>query len=242
MRTLVISDIHANLPALEAVLQDAGMVDAVWCLGDLIGYGPYPNECIDKVRGLPNLICLLGNHDAAALGQIDVEAFNLEAKLSVVWMKAELTEASLGFLSHLPDRVTTHNVTLTHGSPRNPVWEYILDTRTATTNFRYFSTPYCFIGHTHLPTVYTLSAAHEMANVSMPGTERVLNLDTRTILNPGSVGQPRDHDPRSSYAIYETELESWEYHRVEYDIASVQARILEVGLPARHAQRLAEGW
>jgi predicted phosphodiesterase len=242
MRTLVISDIHANLPALEAVLQDAGMVDAVWCLGDLIGYGPYPNECIDKVRGLPNLICLLGNHDAAALGQIDVEAFNLEAKLSVVWMKAELTEASLAFLSHLPERVVTRNVTLTHGSPRNPVWEYILDTRTATTNFRYFSTSYCFIGHTHLPTVYTLSDSHEMASVSMPGTAHAIELEGRTILNPGSVGQPRDHDPRSSYAIYETELERWEYHRVEYDIPSVQARILEVGLPARHAQRLAEGW
>jgi diadenosine tetraphosphatase ApaH/serine/threonine PP2A family protein phosphatase len=242
MRTLVISDIHANLPALDAVLQDAGLVDAVWCLGDLVGYGPYPNECVERVRNLPKLICLLGNHDAAALGQIDVEAFNQEAKLSVIWMKTELNEASLAFLNRLPERVVIGDVTLAHGSPRNPVWEYILDTRTATINFRFFSTPFCFIGHTHLPTVYSITNSHDVAVVTMPGTDHVLELSGRTILNPGSVGQPRDHDPRASYAIYETELERWEYHRVEYDIPSVQKRIMEVGLPPRHALRLAEGW
>jgi predicted phosphodiesterase len=242
MRTLVISDIHANLPALEAVLQDAGLVDAVWCLGDVVGYGPYPNECIARIRDMENLVCLLGNHDAAALGQIDVEAFNLEARLSVTWMKAELTEASMNFIKGLPERVVVDNVTLAHGSPRNPVWEYILDTRTASMNFRFFSTPYCFIGHTHLPTVYSLSNAHEMATVSLLGADHNLELTGRMILNPGSVGQPRDHDPRASYAIFDTEQEIWEYHRAEYDVASVQQRILDVGLPPRHAIRLAEGW
>ena len=242
MRTLVISDVHANLPALEAVLQDAGNIDAVWCLGDLVGYGPFPNQCVERIRSLPNLVSLLGNHDAAALGQIDVEAFNLEARLSVTWMKSELTPDALEFLNSLPEKVVVGDVTLAHGSPRNPVWEYILDVRTAAVNFRYFETQLCFIGHTHLPTVYTLAEENDLAKVSMPGTNQGLDLAERMILNPGSVGQPRDHDPRASYAIYFPEEHVWEYHRADYDVASVQQRILDLGLPPRHAIRLSEGW
>jgi predicted phosphodiesterase len=242
MTILVISDIHANLTALEAVLQDAGKVDAVWCLGDLVGYGPDPNECIERVRQLSGLVCLRGNHDTAALGQIDIEAFNTEARLSIHWLLSTLSEESLEFLGGLPDKKVIGQVTLAHGSPRNPVWEYILDSRTAWRNFDYFTTPYCFVGHTHLPIIYQLN--EDKSNVSLivsqPDERRTLT--QRSLLNPGSVGQPRDHNPLASYALFDPDSNTWENHRAAYDILSVQRRILDAGLPPRHALRLAEGW
>jgi predicted phosphodiesterase len=242
MAILVISDIHANLTALDAVLCSAGKVDAVWCLGDLVGYGPDPNECINRVSLLPNLVCLRGNHDAAALGQIDIEAFNAEARLSIQWLLSTLTDESLDFLGGLPEKKEIGQVTLAHGSPRNPVWEYILDARTASRNFDYFKTPFCFIGHTHLPIIYQLD--EEQRNVSLivsePNEQRALV--KRALLNPGSVGQPRDHNPLASYALFDPNANTWENHRVTYDLISVQKRILGAGLPPRHALRLAEGW
>jgi len=242
MRVLVISDIHANLAALEVVLADAGSFDAVWCLGDLVGYGPDPNECVARVRGLPGLICLLGNHDAAALGQIEVEAFNMEARQSVRWTRANLSGESLAFLRDLPEQVVSGEVTLSHGSPRNTVWEYILDLRVARNNFEFFDTPYCFVGHTHLPVMYQNSDGLGSVRLLVPETSKQVTLQPRTILNPGSVGQPRDRDPRAAFAIFDPELKTWEYRRVAYDVGKVQKRILEAGLPARHALRLSEGW
>src|SRR5450830_561509 len=217
MTILVISDIHANLTALEEVLRDAGEVDAVWCLGDLVGYGPDPNECINRVRLLPNLVCMRGNHDAAALGQIDIEAFNTEARLSIQWLLSTLSEESLDFLGGLPEKKVIGQVTLAHGSPRNPVWEYILDTRTARRNFDFFDTPFCFIGHTHLPLIYQLDEQQNNLSliVSEPGERRALV--KRALLNPGSVGQPRDHNPLASYALFDPEANTWENHRAAYD-------------------------
>lgn len=242
MRVLVISDIHANLTALEAVLEAAGEVDAVWCLGDLVGYGPDPNECIERVRWLPNLTCLIGNHDAAALGQIDVDAFNADARTSILWLQRVLTPANQEFLRALPEKVVIGSVTLAHGSPRNPVWEYILDTRVARVNFEFFETPYCFVGHSHLPVLYQFPDSRPEIQLTIPEENQSIKLVSRTIINPGSVGQPRDRDPRAAYAIYDTETEIWEQHRVPYDIAAVQQRIHDAGLPERHAMRLAEGW
>jgi len=242
MTILIISDIHANLTALEAVLRDAGEADAVWCLGDLVGYGPDPNECINRVRRLPNLVCMRGNHDAAALGQIDIEAFNSEARLSIQWLLSTLSEESLDFLGGLPEKKVIGQVTLAHGSPRNPVWEYILDTRTARRNFNYFDTPFCFIGHTHLPLIYQLDEQQNNISliVSESGERRALV--QRALLNPGSVGQPRDHNPLASYALFDPDANTWENRRAAYDVRSVQKRILDAGLPMRHALRLAEGW
>ena len=128
---LVLSDIHANLTALEAVFQSAGTVDAVWCLGDVVGYGPDPNECIELLRSQPNLACLMGNHDAAALGQIALETFNREARDSIQWLQSILKPENRDFLKSLPERMTIEQVTLAHGSPRNPVWEYLLDSHSA---------------------------------------------------------------------------------------------------------------
>jgi predicted phosphodiesterase len=242
MRILVISDIHANLTALESVLADVGEIDAAWCLGDLVGYGPDPNECIQRVGELPELVCLVGNHDAAALGQIDLASFNPEARLAVQWTQEVLTPANRDYLRGLPERVVRDTVTLVHGSPRQPVWEYLLDARTATRNFDYFDTPYCFVGHSHLPVIYQLREEYPIAKLVIPEPQSHIDLTPRAILNPGSVGQPRDHNPLASYALFDPDELTWDYRRVEYDIASVQARMQEFGLPERHILRLSAGW
>ncbi len=242
MHILVISDIHANLDALESVLKEAGSVDAVWCLGDLVGYGPDPNPCVELIRGLPNLACILGNHDAAALEQIDITAFNPEARQAIQWTRNSLTVENSGFLKSLQETLVIGDVTLAHGSPRQPVWEYLLDTRTATLNFDYFGTPFCFVGHTHLPVLYYLPDDTRSARLLVPENFTQTTLTPRTIINPGSVGQPRDRDPRSAYAIFEPETGTWEFRRVAYDIAAVQERMRSAGLPERHIQRLAAGW
>ncbi len=242
MHILILSDIHANLTAFEAVLADAGEFDSVWCLGDLVGYGPDPNECITRIQELPELVCLLGNHDAAALGQIDVETFNVEARQAIKWTQEVLTASSKSFLENLPEHEVIDMVTLVHGSPRQPVWEYLLDTRTATLNFGYFDTPFCFVGHTHLPVLYYLPDESRVAKLIVPESHMELTMAPRSILNPGSVGQPRDRDPQASYALYDTEQNKWEYRRVSYDIPAVQARMSAAGLPERHIQRLTAGW
>lgn len=242
MRVLVLSDIHANLTALEAVLQDAGIVDAVWCLGDVVGYGPDPNECVAQMRMLENVTCLLGNHDAAALGRIPIETFNLDARRSIEWLQEVLTPESYGFLAKLPETKVMEQVTLAHGSPRNPVWEYILDLQNAVQNLSFFNTQICMVGHTHLPIAYiSMDETDEMRWTAPDEGERV-EIKTRAILNPGSVGQPRDHDPRASYAIFDPQTNIWEIHRIKYDIDSVQKRIRDADLPVRHALRLMEGW
>jgi diadenosine tetraphosphatase ApaH/serine/threonine PP2A family protein phosphatase len=223
-------------------LSAAGEIDAAWCLGDLVGYGPDPNECVARVRELPNLICIIGNHDAAALKQIDADTFNPEARTAIRWTQRSLTDASFDFLKSLPEQADSETATLTHGSPRHPVWEYLLDSRTATLNFNHFKTPFCFVGHTHLPVVYHLYNENHIAHLSIPEPNKVMNLTPRSIVNPGSVGQPRDRDPRASFAIYNPEDQSWDYRRIEYDIQAVQTRMATAGLPERHILRLSAGW
>jgi predicted phosphodiesterase len=242
MRILVISDIHANLTALEAVLADAGQFDEVWCLGDLVGYGPDPNECIDRIRHLPNLQCIIGNHDAAVIGSLDTNAFNIEAQNAIFWTRDVLSGDSKQFLNNLPQSLRLDHVTIAHGSPRHPVWEYLLDSHTATKNFEYFKSPFCFVGHTHLPLIFQFSMNHQQADLSIPEPNRLLNMVQRSILNPGSVGQPRDLDPRAAYAIYNPENYTWSIRRTAYNIHAVQARMKEAGLPDKHIQRITRGW
>ena len=242
MRALVISDIHANLTALEAVLASAGPFDLAWCLGDLVGYGPDPNECIQRVQELPNLVCILGNHDAASLNQIGVTAFNPEARQAIYWTQRTLTDASKVFLATRPETFSWGDVTLAHGSPRQPVWEYVMDAYVATQNYSFFETLYCFIGHTHLPLCYVLPEGELIARAVSPVPDTTTRLLPRTIINPGSVGQPRDRDPRASYAIYDSEAQTWDYRRVAYDIRSVQERMKAAKLPERHIVRLDGGW
>lgn len=242
MRVLVISDIHANLTALEGVLSDAGDYQAVWCLGDLVGYGPDPNECVELVASLPDLVCIIGNHDAATLRQIDVKSFNPEARSGILWTQEQLSSSNITFLQSLPEKTAIDHITLVHGSPRQPIWEYLLDTRTATYNFNHFETHYCFVGHTHVPMIYHLPDEALSARLIVPENSTQLVLTPRSILNPGSVGQPRDRDPRAAYAILDLDQYTWENHRVAYDIAAVQERMRTANLPERHILRLTAGW
>ena len=242
MPILVISDIHANLTALEAVLSDAGEFEATWCLGDLVGYGPDPNECIARIQELPNLTCIIGNHDAAALKRIETEAFNPEARSSIYWTQGKLSKESWQFLGKLSEKTRMDDVTLAHGSPRHPVWEYLLDTSSAAMSFQFFNTLFCFVGHTHLPVIYTDNHLSDSVELNIPHANQVITLPGRSIVNPGSVGQPRDRDTRASYALFDTTTKHWDYRRVPYDILEVQERMKEANLPERHIIRLSAGW
>ncbi len=243
MRALVITDIHGNSVALETVLNHVkDEIDAVWCLGDVVGYGPNPNECISLLNEQNNLVCLLGNHDAAAAKDMDVSSFNAEARLSVDWTKSELTQESLSFLQALPETEIIGDVTLAHGSPRQPVFEYLLDTITATENFEFFDTDFCFVGHTHLPVHFHLISETNYASLSIPELEKINTIPSRSILNPGSIGQPRDRDPRASFAIFDSKEKSWDYRRIEYDIEKTQKRMSSLKMPERQIIRLSSGW
>jgi predicted phosphodiesterase len=244
MRTLIISDIHSNLTALDAVLADAEPFDAVWCLGDVIGYGPDPNECIQRLQSLPGLKCVKGNHDAAIIGDININAFNYEARASLVWLQSVLKLENLRWLEALEERITLDNVTIVHGSPRNPVWEYIMDLGSARENLKAFQTQICLVGHTHIPCIYQMDKdTIQSTRLHLMNQDEPFTLAHKCIINPGSVGQPRDHDPRSAYIIYDDACDApWIFHRVNYDIEKVQQRILAAGLPQRHASRLSDGW
>ena len=242
MRILIISDIHSNLSALEAVLVDAGQVDAVWCLGDLVGYGPDPNQCIQRIQQLPGLVCLLGNHDAAVSGIIEIASFNAEARMGVLWTQSVIEPRYVEFLNGLTSHTVIDSVYLAHGSPRQPIWEYVLDSHTALLNFNHFDTPYCFVGHSHLPLRFQKQNEKKNADLSIPQVGYSTAMVPRAIFNPGSVGQPRDHDPRAAYAIFDPDRQTWTSRRVAYDIQSVQDRMRSAKLPPRHIQRLSAGW
>jgi predicted phosphodiesterase len=242
-RVLIISDIHANYIALEAVLTDAGKVDETWCLGDVIGYGPQPNECIARLSSLPKLTCMMGNHDYAAVGDMEMEAFNSDAKKALLWQRGILNAKSMDFLNSLRSELVVHgDVSLVHGSPRDPIWEYIMNTLVARINLAFLETSWCFVGHSHFQAVFQSISKTDDLSIIVPPLSEPYILTEPAILNPGSVGQPRDRDPRAAYAIFSPEDHTWEPHRVEYDIQSVQKMIIDAGLPTRHAERLAGGW
>lgn len=243
MRVLVMSDIHANYNALEAVLKDAGEVDETWCLGDLVGYGPDPNAVVEEVREIKNLTCLMGNHDVAIIGRMSLDTFNGDAKRSLLYHEKVLSASNMEFIKSLPTKIKVRGeATMAHGSPRDPLWEYILNSMTASLNFDHFDTPWCFVGHTHIQSSFTQNDETGRVLVEQNKPDIVLTLHPKQILNPGSVGQPRDRDPRAAYAIYDTGTHTWTPKRVMYNIAEVQTRIRSAGLPEKHAARIAEGW
>ena len=244
MRILVLSDIHANLPALEAVLKDAAPFDTIWCIGDVVGYGPQPSECVELLTAHDH-VCVAGNHDWAALGKLDIHDFNLDAQKATLWTQKQLTGPAREYLEQLPTRLELGDFTLVHGSPREPIWEYILLTSTATTSFAWFETPYCFVGHTHTPAIF-----EEPAN-DVSGAARCLTVqfdepmalgEQRLIINPGSIGQPRDGDARASYIILDLDERSFCYHRTLYPVNSTQAQMRDHHMPDRLVNRLAHGW
>jgi diadenosine tetraphosphatase ApaH/serine/threonine PP2A family protein phosphatase len=252
MRYAVLADIHANLTALQAVLTDIerrGGVEGLWCLGDIVGYGPDPHECIELIRHKASL-CVAGNHDRAAEGKVNPADFNVDAGAAALWTRRQLQPQEVEYLESLPLILEKDNVTLAHGSPRNPIWEYILSTDTAEANFQVFPTACCLVGHSHLPLCFEKENDPSLPESgNKKGTVKRDLIDgclvelggKRAIINPGSVGQPRDNDPRASYGIYDAESASFTLHRVPYDIGAVQQRMEEAGLPGPLIERLAYG-
>jgi predicted phosphodiesterase len=239
MRLAVLSDIHSNLTALEAVLADIPDVDEIWCLGDTVGYGPEPNEVIAVLRDR-DARAVLGNHDGAALGSVDITWFNPDAAAAIMWTAGVLTDDSRAYLASLQTTRSEGELTAVHGSPRDPIWEYIVSPGVALANMAAFSTRWCLFGHTHLPVIYAEEGSGMAGLAAMPGEVQPLP-DGRALINPGSVGQPRDGDPDASYLVLDLDAGTAEFRRIAYDIAQTQARMRKVGLPAWLIERLAEG-
>lgn len=243
MRIVVVSDIHANLVALETVLAAAGSFDALWCLGDTIGYGPRPNECVALMRQHAT-IAITGNHDLACLAKIKLDDFNPDARRANLWNGMQLSDEHRAWLESLPSAIDVdERFTLAHGSPREPVWEYLLSTEQAIANFELFEQEVCLIGHSHVQLGFRLRPGFERCERFLPDRARTVELDgaTRYFINPGSVGQPRDQDPRAAYAVIDTASGVIRFNRVEYDIAKTQRQMSQVGLPIALIRRLEYG-
>jgi len=251
MRIAIISDVHANLIALEVVLEvvDTLAPDVLWCLGDTVGYGPEPQACADLIRERA-AVCLAGNHDLAVVGKIPLENFHDVAAQAAIWHREHLRPETVQWLSTLPSRSETEEITLVHASPRDPVWEYVTDDRIAGANADHFETQICLVGHSHRAVGWRLRDHGWWGRVQMMNSPAnaplQLTEDARWILNPGSVGQPRDGNPLASFAILDLDADiwaaaTWTWHRVEYDIAAVDAAIVEAGLPKILGQRLHQG-
>lgn len=243
MRIAVLSDIHANLPALEAVTSDLPSVDQVWVLGDIVGYGPQPNEVIGALQKM-GARSVLGNHDGAAIGTVDAAYFNPDARAAIEWTAGVVDENARAYLATLPEVRRDGEITAVHGSPRDPIWEYITSSGIAAANFEHFATRLCLFGHTHLPVAYRLTDAGIDVQGGVPG-ESVHIGPARALLNPGSVGQPRDGLPDAAYAILELggsiDDAVISFHRVRYEIDRTQRMMRDLGLPPRLAERLSYG-
>ena len=239
MRVAVLSDIHANLVALDAVLASVGSVDAVWHLGDVVGYGPDPDGVIDRLSAI-DAVGVAGNHDLAALGGSEIDWFNPDARAAMEWTRARLGDASRAWLASLPRTRVEGELTLVHGSPRDPVWEYVTSIPVARANLAALETPFGLHGHTHHPMAW--AERDGRIDAIAPGPGSTFRLDGGSaLLNPGSVGQPRDGDADAAYAILEPEVGRISWHRVAYDIASVQDAMRAAGLPASLRARLSVG-
>ena len=243
MRIVVVSDLQSNLVAFEAVLDAVGEFDQLWCLGDIVGYGPRPNEVVAKLASLKH-IAVAGNHDHAAIGRISIEEFNMFAQFAAKWTTDALSKETREYLEALPTIQAAGEFTLVHGSPRAHVWEYVLSASVAQANFAHFSGPFCLVGHTHVPAVFALSPDGEVHVRRIVGDAELSLAQPgwRFILNPGSVGQPRDDNPLASCLLIDTDLGTAQWRRVEYQIAETQQQMRAAKLPARLVDRLSDGW
>ena len=242
MRALILSDVHANFEALTAVLDDAagrGGFDVIWCLGDLVGYGPDPGPCL-KLLSSHDMVAVTGNHDMVAAGKMSAEYFNGAAKAAIRWTAVGLTEDEKGFLGILPEVTEVQDFTLVHGSLRAPVEEYLLGPEAADATLRRLKTRSCFVGHSHIPFICRDSGGTPQFFQFIEGHPFFLGQE-RLIINPGCVGQPRDRDPRPSYCIYDGEAGTVERHRVNYSIAVTQQKMRDARLPEYLIERLEQG-
>jgi len=241
MRYGIVSDIHGNLEALESVLGELEkrQVDSILCLGDLIGYGPNPNECVELIKERAEVV-LAGNHDYAPLDKLDLAYFNPWARNAIEWTKERLNESSVEFLLSLPLKKEIHGVTLVHSTPLIPEeWNYIITIGDAQKNFPEFDDQVCFIGHSHVPIIIVTDSAEDCRVIQ----DNPLQIQDglRYIINVGSVGQPRDLNPLAAFGVYDAAEQCYELVRVKYDIEKTQKKIRESDLPEYLAERLEVG-
>lgn len=242
MRIAILADIHSNLEALEAVLRDVdekGPVNEYWCLGDIVGYGPDPQACLAIVREKCRYI-VAGNHDMAAAGAMDTSNFNDEAAQACIWTANQLGRRELNHLKSLELDITAEEFTLVHGSPRDPVWEYLVSVQSAKENFSRFETPYCLVGHSHIPLIFE-EEHNNVVNVAVPLPSLRKLDEKRLIINPGSVGQSRDGDWRASYMIYDSQERTIELRRLSYNVTITQEKMRKAGLSSYLIERLSRG-
>ena len=235
------SDVHANLEALKACIIDfrSEKLDKVYFLGDAVGYGPNPDECVKLIDEIAK-VKLMGNHDYAALGLMETEYFNQYAAESMGWTKNSISEKTMEIMSDFELTHIIDHILLVHSSPREPEnWHYILDMEDAEENFEFFTQRICLLGHTHRPYVVFKSESGEA--ILAKETEVIIEEENRYLVNIGSVGQPRDGDPRSCYLIYDSDTSSIKLKRVQYDVKSTQKVMAQIGLPEYLIDRLAVG-
>jgi predicted phosphodiesterase len=241
MRVAVISDIHANLHALEAVFEaiDRESPDEIWCLGDLVGYGPRPNHCCRRVAARTS-VCLVGNHDLGALGALSLELFSPDAATAARWTNEVLEPDTREYLAVRSPSLRRKDAELYHASPRDPVWDYVLTEEAAVESLALTTAPVVLIGHTHVPLAVTLEDGTVAGGIVSGGTEVRLE-GRRWLLNPGSVGQPRDGDPRAAWLLLDLGAGTASFRREEYPVELTQDEIVARGLPDALAARLAIG-
>ncbi|MBU0671659.1 MAG: metallophosphatase family protein [Candidatus Margulisbacteria bacterium] len=237
----IISDIHGNLEALDVVLNKLSRVDKLVCLGDIVGYGPNPNECVEKIREL-KMPCVLGNHEAVGIGKTDSTWFNSNARAAIQWTQRVIFQDNLDYLRDLPLRLEEDGFEMVHGSLRNPIEEYITSIADALPTFKKMVKPICFVGHSHIPLYIALKKDGNYVGGDLSDGEEILTDEyEKVIINVGAVGQPRDKDPRASFGIYDSKTRLFSLHRVVYNIDQVQQKMKAVGLPQRLIDRLATG-
>ena len=241
MRIAVVSDVHGNLNALDAVLAEVEQEgpDELWCLGDLVGYGPRPTECCRRIRERASL-SLCGNHDLAVAGRLDLAEFAGEAAIAARWTVATIDAEARAWLAGLEPQAQRNGVELFHASPRDPVWEYVLSDHVARRGLQAVTAPLVLVGHSHIPLALHLEGEELTGGLAPSGFGADLS-SGRWLLNPGSVGQPRDGDRRAAWLLVDTAAGTASFRRVEYDIARTQAEIADAGLPPGLAGRLALG-
>lgn len=240
MRIAIISDIHSNLIALEAVFHEIEQlwIDKIICLGDVVGYGPAPNQCVNLIKEKVD-ICLMGNHDWAVLGRENLAYFNTFAREAVLWSQKQINNETEAYLRNLEFEYREENCTFVHSAPFEPqAWTYVLNKNDAQIQFNYLHTQICFVGHTHVAGIF--SKKNKIVNFVIEESIKIED-DTRYIINVGSVGQPRDFDPRASFGIIDTENKFFEFRRIIYDIESTQFTMEKFGLPQYLIDRLAYG-
>jgi predicted phosphodiesterase len=241
LRVAVISDIHSNLPALEAVLSDIGDEDPdqVWCLGDLVGYGAQPDACTKLVSEVTEL-CLAGNHDLVVRGDLDVRYFAMSAGAAARWTIKKVNAATQEFLAGLTPLGESQGIGLYHASPRDPVWEYVLSISQAGECLDVQRQRVCLIGHSHVACHFSRNGGDTIGQQALDGA-KVSMAKGEWLVNPGSVGQPRDGDPRAAYLMLDTETWAASFRRVEYPIDDAASSIIDAGLPRSLADRLYQG-